>query len=109
MYNNPFMYQNLYRPGLLSRLFGGGSLVRTSTSGINWVNILSNTQKGLGIINQAIPLVYQVKPIINNAKTMFKIADALKDDKKNQTSNHEEKKISQNTSSQNENKPIFFI
>ena len=109
MYNNPFMYQNLYRPGLLSRLFGGGSLVRTSTSGINWGNILSNTQKGLGIINQAIPLVYQVKPIINNAKTMFKIADALKDDRKISTSNQEEKKTKQNISSTNENKPIFFI
>ena len=109
MYNNPFMYQNLYRPGLLSRLFGGSSLARTATSGINWGNILSNTQKGLGIINQAIPLVHQVKPIINNAKTMFKIADALKDDKKISTSNQEEKKIEQHISSTNENKPIFFI
>lgn len=108
MYNNPFMYQNLYRPGLLSRLFGGGSIARTATTGINWGNILSNTQKGLGIINQAIPLVYQVKPIINNAKTMFKIADALKDDK-NSTIKQEEKIVSQNVSSASDNKPIFFI
>ena len=108
MYNNPFMYQNLYRPGLLSRLFGGGSIASTATTGINWGNILSNTQKGLGIINQAIPLVYQVKPIINNAKTMFKIADALKDDK-NSTIKQEEKIVSQNVSSASDNKPIFFI
>lgn len=108
MYNNPFMYQNLYRPGLLSRLFGGGSIAGTATTGINWGNILSNTQKGLGIINQAIPLVYQVKPIINNAKTMFKIADALKDDK-NSTIKQEEKIVSQNVSSTSDNKPIFFI
>ena len=41
---------------------------------INWTGLLSNTQKTLNIVNQAIPIVYQVKPMINNAKTMFRIA-----------------------------------
>ena len=31
--------------------------------GINWNNILNNTQRTLGIINQAIPIVYQVRPL----------------------------------------------
>ncbi len=115
MYNNPFMYQNLYRPSLISRLFGNASAARGITSGINWGNILSNTQKGLGIINQAIPLVYQVKPIINNAKTMFKIADAIKDSNTNnnvvkeQKNNNDEKNNSYTTNNYNENKPIFYI
>ena len=72
MYNNPFMY----KPGVLSRLFGAGGTLK---NGINWSSILTNTQKSLGIINQAIPLVYQVKPIINNARTMFKIAGIVND------------------------------
>ena len=44
---------------------------------INWNNILNNTQKTLGIINQAIPIVYQVKPLLTNAKTLFKVASFL--------------------------------
>ena len=47
---------------------------------INWGTILTNTQKTLNIVNQAIPLVYQVKPIINNAKTIFKVMGAVRDD-----------------------------
>ena len=45
--------------------------------GINWNNILNNTQKTLGIINQAIPIVYQVKPLLSNARTLFKVANAI--------------------------------
>lgn len=111
MYNNPFMYQNLYKPSFLSRLLGGAGAMRGAVSGINWGNILTTTQKSLGVINQAIPLIYQVKPIISNAKTMFKIADAIKSDKKN-TSPSTQKETSTNSQSstfKNDNKPIFYI
>ena len=47
---------------------------------INWGNILNNTQKTLNVINQAIPIIYQVKPLVTNARTIFRIADAVKDD-----------------------------
>ncbi len=109
MYNNPFMYQNLYRPGLLSRLFGGAGAFRGATSGINWGNLLTNAQRSLGIINQAIPLVNQVKPIINNAKTMFKIAGAMREDNKKVpvTNSTSPSNIEQTTI--NTNKPIFYI
>lgn len=46
----------------------------------DWGNFLSNTQKTLNVVNQAIPIIYQIKPIWANAKTMFKIVGALKDD-----------------------------
>ena len=105
MFNNPYLYQTV-KPGIFARLFRGAA------GGINWSSILSNTQKSLGIINQAIPLVYQVKPIINNAKTMFKIAGAMKED----TSSHNDTNIQEDTYStnnssynNNENKPIFYI
>lgn len=111
MYNNPFMYQNLYKPSFLSRLFGGAGAMRGAASGINWGNILTTTQKSLGVINQAIPLIYQVKPIISNAKTMFKIADAIKTDKKStNTSTQKETILTTQTSNlKNDNKPIFYI
>lgn len=89
MYNYPYL-----RPSLLSR---GISLAK----GIKWGDLLDGTQKTLGVINQAIPIIYQVKPIMNNAKTLFKIADSFKNidlDNKNESS---EKNY--------ENKPIFYI
>lgn len=104
MYNNPFIYQSMYRPGILSRLFGNVA-TRGVSSGISFGNILSTTQKSLNVINQVIPIVNQVKPMVNNAKAMFKIADILKsDDSITKTSiKKEEGNI---TSS---NKPIFYI
>ena len=33
---------------------------------LNFNNILDGTQKTLNIVNQAIPLIYQVKPLIGN-------------------------------------------
>lgn len=118
MFNNPYLYQNAYRPGLLARLFGGGAASAAGASanavrsGINWSNILTNTQKSLGIINQAIPLVYQVKPMINNAKTMFKIAGAVKGDARGanrSTRTNITNNSSQSEMVENDNKPIFYI
>ena len=111
MYNNPMYYNNFfpYQNGLRE----GGNLIKRGLGfyglrKINWSNILNNTQKTLNVINQAIPVYYQVKPIWGNAKTMFRMIGALKDDSKNSnitpntTNNIEEK----NT---NPNGPVFFI
>ena len=104
MFNNPYLYQNFTRPSLFSRLFRSDSN-SMFTKGLNWSNILANTQKSLGIINQAIPLVYQVKPIVNNAKTMFKIANAVNSkeniSKETITNKQPQEKVY--------NKPIFYI
>jgi len=76
-------------------------------SKINWGNILNNTQKTLNVINQAIPVYYQVKPIYNNAKTMFRLIGSMNDSDTNETRN-----VSNNVNNTNEknisNKPIFF-
>lgn len=80
--------------------------------GINWNNILNNTQRTLGIINQAIPIVYQVKPLLSNARTLFRVASAINsnddvkdeviyDNNYNNISYEEEKKDS--------NGPIFYL
>ena len=113
MYNNPYFYQSVARPSLISRLFGGSGTAAAArgVSKLNWGTILSNTQKSLGIINQAIPIVYQVKPIIDNAKTMFKIAGAVKDSDSSNSSDSYKSSVQNNEASNNytNNKPIFYI
>ena len=90
---------------LLSRLFPVAGL-----RSLNWSTMLSNTQKTLNIINQAIPIAYQVKPMMNNAKTMFKIIGAVKGDNniQNTSTNTNTTTQSVNTSSTN-NQPIFYL
>lgn len=74
-YYNPYFYTMptsfaTPRVGLFSRLFGG--------SGITLSSILNGTQRALNFANQAIPLVKQVKPMVGNAKTMFKVMNEFK-------------------------------
>ena len=73
MYPNPYMISGATKTGILSK--GLNSL-----KAINWGGLLEGTQKTLGVINQAIPVVYQMKPIVNNAKTLFKIAGSMRED-----------------------------
>ena len=97
---------------------------------INWGAILTNTQKTLNIVNQAIPLVYQVKPIVNNARTVFKIMGAVRDDNNDNNitnnnvgnnssyrTNQNNTRVTPNTISNlntnntinNNNQPVFFL
>ena len=98
--------------GILSGILGG-------IKGPNWSGILSNVQKTLGIVNQAIPMVKQVSPILNNAKTMFKIMNEFKKVdtpisnntesvvKENNEFNEESNK--QDINLNNYNQPTFFV
>ena len=52
--------------------------LRSLFGGIKWSSILSGTQKTLGIVNQAIPIIKQAGPVINNAKTMFRVMNEFK-------------------------------
>ena len=47
---------------------------------INWSSLLSNAQKTLNVVNQAIPLVRQVGPMMNNMKSMLRVASIFKDE-----------------------------
>ena len=99
---------------------GGGLFSRLLGRGINWSSILSGTQKTLGIVNQAIPLVKQVSPVMKNAKTMFKIMNEFKkvdtpsdmsqrnSSGVNTTSNIVKEESTQNNTSFNDG-PTFFI
>ena len=110
---NPYFGMNPYTiapaagasRGLLSSIFGRG---------ISWSSILTNTQKTLGVVNQAIPLIKQASPIISNAKTMFKIMNEFK---KNETpvsnskdvSDTDSSEISTNKTTTSSNGPVFFL
>lgn len=96
MYNYPYM-----RPSLFGR---GMGLAKS----INWGGLLDGTQKTLGIINQAIPIIYQIKPIMNNAKTMFRIASSIKNSDSDSDSTNANPSTP-TTNINNENKPIFYI
>ena len=80
--------------------------------GINWNNILNNTQRTLGIINQAIPIVYQVKPLLNNAKTLFRVASAINSNDEEEINVETTNNDYSNTSyeeKKDSNGPIFYL
>lgn len=119
MYNNPnfFYYDN---PNSFAYLNYGGltkkSGLFSKLRGVKWGDFLNNTSKTLNVINQAIPIVYQVKPLITNAKTMFKIANIIKSDDKQPYINNYNKPSSQNIEKKEEkqnnfssNQPTFFV
>ena len=98
MYNYPYP-----KVGLFSRF-------SNLAKGFSFTSFLDGTQKTLGVINQAIPIVYQVKPMFQNAKTIFKIADELnKPVTVNETSTVREESNSISTMQNNSNRPIFYI
>ena len=111
-YNMPGVVSSGTGTGLFSRLFGGLSFGR----------IISGTERALNFANQAIPLVKQVKPIIGNAKTMFRVMNEFKKNEKpiNNSVNNNINNI-QNTNTQstkvknynkeynNNNEPTFFM
>lgn len=98
------MFGNTYSP-LYN--YGAKNLINSGVKKISWSNLLDGTQKTLNIINQAIPVFYQMKPIYNNAKTIFKVMNVVKepDIKINKVEKKEEKK----TTSSKESSPTFFL
>lgn len=98
MYNNPFYMPGYARTfinpsiargipniatntarasnGLLSRIIPGLSGIKK----LNWGNLINNTSKTLGLINQTIPIVKQAGPMINNMKSIVKVASLFKDE-----------------------------
>ena len=69
---------------------------------MNWSNLLDGTQKTLSIINQAIPVIYQIKPIIQNAKTAIKVVNEIK----KEDTKKENIRINTHNSSNN---PTYFL
>lgn len=101
---------SLFRRGGQAAMLGG---IRPK---FDWGSFLSNAQKTLNVVNQAIPIIYQIKPIWSNAKTMFKIVGALKedDDKSKEQEKTSHTQFSPDTKEErptfsSDNQPQFFI
>ena len=117
-YYNPYFYTlpnaiSTPKVGLFSRLLG--------RSGITLSGIFNGTQKVLNFANQAIPLVKQIRPMVGNAKTMFKVMNEFKKvdlkinnkksniSKENTTIIKDEQFENTIKETQNNNGPIFFM
>lgn len=79
--------------------------------GFDWSNFLNNTQKTIGIINQGIPIFYQLKPIWSNAKTAIRVMNEV--NRMNKSSGRVEPAANTNTNintsaTNNTNNPVFF-
>lgn len=104
-YNNFFPYQNnLAGTSFLKKGLGFATL-----RSINWTNVLNNTQKTLNVINQAIPVYYQVKPIWGNAKTMFRMINALRNDNNTSSQQHTTNNNATEEKNTNPSGPVFFL
>lgn len=123
MYNNPYFIPNMYQTIPRTMLRNASispirninifSKLGNTIKNIKWSEIINNTSKTLGIINQTIPVVKQVKPIMNNMKSMIKIASLFKDEttSPNQNISNKVKTNKETTSSSNNDNysPTFFI
>ena len=104
-YYNPYFY------GLSPSTLGSATSLGSK---ITFSSILNNAQKVVGILNQTIPMVKQVTPIVKNAKTMFKVMNEFKkvDTPVNNVIN-EASKIDEVTEEKpivtNSNGPTFFL
>ena len=102
------MYPNQFtNPSLISKLL---NLKDT----IKWSELLEGTKKTLDVVNQAIPIYYQVKPIISNAKTLFKVANVINNNTTEVIAENEEKDQSEikeevSTTSSKNNSHIFYL
>ena len=110
--------------GGLRSLLGLGGRAATGTSGFNFTSLLNGASKTLGVVKDAIPVVKEVGPMMNNMRSMLKIASVFKDEtditKKEDTSSSKQASSSINSNNttttqkveytnQTNNQPNFFL
>ncbi len=66
-----FVPYSVARPGLFSTISRG-------LRGFNLGSLINGTQRTLGLVNQAIPVIKQMTPMMKNAKTMFRVMNEFK-------------------------------
>jgi hypothetical protein len=77
----------------------------------NFSKFLDGTQKTLSVINQAIPLIYQMKPLYENAKTALKVINIIKTDdaKNNKVNTTVNNKTNDKKKVEPQNSPTYFL
>lgn len=71
------MFNNGYSPYFN---YNNGINTMSGLKKINWTSFLDGAQRTLGVINQAIPIFYQIKPLYENARTALRVVNAIKED-----------------------------
>ena len=82
----------------------GTNIARSSLS---LTKVLSGISKGLGIVNQAIPIYKEIKPMMSNAKKVLEIAKEFNKSSNTKTIDVTPKKEVTNHVTSTNN-PIFF-
>ncbi|MDD3821822.1 MAG: VrrA/YqfQ family protein [Bacilli bacterium] len=93
-----------YKP---NPFFNPYSYSLATKSAINWGSLLTNTQKTLGVINQAIPVFYQIGPVYRNARTLFKVMSEFNKASTNNSSSNRSSSNSSSTNSSNNASSVF--
>ncbi|MBQ8472366.1 MAG: hypothetical protein IJ501_02555 [Bacilli bacterium] len=119
MFNNPYnMYPYMNQGMNMARGIPMVGAVKSSKGGffktlstIKWGSILNNTQKTLNVINQAIPVYYQIKPICSNLKSFGKIMSIFNEPDNNSNNNNSNQinNLNQNSSQSNNSNQINTI
>jgi len=75
--------------------------ITNSIRSVNWSGLLTNANKTLNVVNQAIPLVRQAGPMVSNVKNMLMVAKAFGNETTSNNKNitYRNNNISNNTSS----------
>ncbi len=93
----------------------GNNLFNVTSKSINLPTVLNGISKTLGIVNQAIPLYQQAKPMIQKGRSLFKLVNEInKSDSSNKSTfkvtNYSSDNVNtiDNSNNQNINQPVFF-
>lgn len=62
-----------------SNLFSPVSTIASASKGLTFTKVLSGAGKALNFANKAIPMYYQIKPMLGNAKTLVNMYSAMKE------------------------------
>ena len=118
MFNNPYnYYPYMNTMGNIPMNMTTNSMMRPrggllrSLSSIKWSDVLNNTQKTLNVINQAIPVYYQIKPIFNNVKSFGRLVSAFNsdDEPSNSLNRDNDNTTNEKKVDTSNNGPTFFI
>ncbi len=91
---NPYLYSLPIEstPSLLSRF--------------SFSSLINGASRTLNLVNQAIPVVKQMSPIMKNLKTMFNVMNEFK---KTDIENTKKEELNNNLITKNDEGPTFFI
>ena len=107
MYNNPYNFYPFINQTANPVYVGAKPSIFKSLTNIKWGALLTNTQKTLNVINQAIPVYYQIKPVWKNIRSFGHIMSAFNENDNNYIK--KEEVLTKTSTEKNSNLPTFFI